>query len=130
MTIAKTAPAGATAKPCLRKEDLITIDRSVLEYALEQLEESLRARFGWQDKASAPIALARVLYKYSDKPKLGHPGLGYLLTAYDTITALSQTPSSNDRSPEGIARLKMALLAYPRPFDRAAARAVEGGAAC
>ena len=116
MKIVEKAPLSATDKLALEKAsaDLVTVHRDGLKAAAELIEDGLRQQFGWHYKATSPIALAKLLYKASERPHIEHPGLGDLINAYDMVAVLAETPAINDRSPEGIARLKLAALSAGR----------------
>lgn len=116
MTAVENAAPAATEK-CVQnqgKDDLITVHRDAIEMAAELIEESIRESFGWQYKSSSPIELARLLHTASSRPNTEYPGLGDLLTAHAALMLIAATPSLNDRSPEGIARLKLATLGYAK----------------
>ncbi|QYO78394.1 hypothetical protein [Devosia salina] len=110
MTNAKNAPSGATESLALEKAaaDLITIHRDALQCAIELLEEGMRQQFGWQTKETAPMTLAKLLFRASRRPDVEYPGLGDIIDAYDMMTTIAATPAVNDSSPEGIARLRLA----------------------
>ena len=116
MKTIKNAHDSATDKLALEKEaaDFITIHRDALKAAAELIEDGLRQQFGWHYKATSPIALAKLLYNASERPHIEHPGLSDLIEAHEMIAVLAETPASNDSSPEGIARLKLAALSAGR----------------
>lgn len=116
MKTSRKAPLSATDKLVLKKAsaDLVTVHRDALKAAAELIEDGLRQQYGWHYKVTSPIALAKLHHKASERPHIEHPGLGDLIGAYDMIVTLAETPAINDRSPEGIARLKLAALSAGR----------------
>lgn len=116
MKTAKNAPLSATESLALKQAtaDLITIHRDALQCAIELMEEGMREQFGWQTNETAPMTLAKLLFRASRRPDIEYPGLGDIIDAYDMLTTIAATPAVNDRSPEGIARLKLAALSAGR----------------
>jgi hypothetical protein len=110
MKTAKNAPSSATEKHALRNgsADLITIHRDALKCAIEVLEEGIREQFGWKDKETAPMTLAKLLFRASRRPDIEYPGLGDIIDAHDMMSILAETPSLRDISPEGLAMAKLA----------------------
>ena len=113
MKTAEIASSDAKEK-CVQKTDLITISRDAIMMAAELIEESIRVQYGWQYKSSRPIELAQLVHKTSARPSTEYPGLGDLLNSHGMLTTLANTPSVNDRSPEGLARLKLAAMSAGR----------------